>query len=137
MQQESAMLLPSIAAAYRITPELDVGARFTAGNLKSKNQVVVWGTPNNWEEDVRKDALFTAGSRTRSFRALGMARRISTPNISWAELDVPVSSRQRAPRRACAARATIRADRPTPDNMAKCATVERWRRRRPASLQLR
>jgi long-subunit fatty acid transport protein len=60
MQQESAALLPSIAAAYRILPELDVGVRLTAGNVKSKTTVVVWGTPGNVEEDIKKDALFTA-----------------------------------------------------------------------------
>lgn len=58
--QESALLLPSIAVAYRVLPDLDIGARFTAGRLKSKTQVVVWGTPGNVEEDVKKDALFTA-----------------------------------------------------------------------------
>jgi long-subunit fatty acid transport protein len=60
MQQESALLLPSLAAAYRITPDLDVGVRLTAGNLKSKTSAVVWGTPGNVEEDIKKDALFTA-----------------------------------------------------------------------------
>jgi len=58
--QESALLLPSIAGAYRITPDLDVGVRLTWGRLKSKTEVVVWGTPGNVEEDVKKDALFTA-----------------------------------------------------------------------------
>jgi long-subunit fatty acid transport protein len=60
MHQESALLLPSIGAGYRITPDLDVGARFTAGNLKSKTQVVVWGTPFNVDEDIRNDSIFTA-----------------------------------------------------------------------------
>ena len=70
--QESALLLPSIAAAYRITPDLDVGVRFTAGNLKSKTQVVVWGTPGNVEEDVKKDALFTADVKDGFIPALGL-----------------------------------------------------------------
>lgn len=72
MTQESALLLPSIAAAYRITPDLDVGARFTAGNLKSKTQVVVWGTPGNVEEDIAKDALFTADVKDAFIPALGL-----------------------------------------------------------------
>lgn len=60
MQQESALLLPSIGAAYRVTPDFDVGARFTVGNLKSKTTVVVWGTPFNVDEDIRNDSIFTA-----------------------------------------------------------------------------
>src|SRR5690606_12673769 len=60
MRQESAALFPSIAAAYRITPDLDVGVRFTAGNLKTKTTVVVWGTPANVNEDIRNDSIFTA-----------------------------------------------------------------------------
>ena len=60
LQQESALLLPSLAASYRLLPELDVGARFTAGSLKSKSTVAVWGMPTNVEESPRKDSLFTA-----------------------------------------------------------------------------
>jgi hypothetical protein len=60
LQQESALLLPTIAASYRILPELDIGARFTAGNLKSKSTVVVWGTPVNVTESVAQDSIFTA-----------------------------------------------------------------------------
>ncbi|HEY5922581.1 MAG TPA: outer membrane protein transport protein [Kofleriaceae bacterium] len=60
MVQESALLLPSIGAAYRIIPDLDVGIRLTAGRVQSKTTVVVWGTPGNVEEDIKKDALFTA-----------------------------------------------------------------------------
>jgi long-subunit fatty acid transport protein len=82
MTQESALLLPSLAAAYRITPDLDVGVRLTAGNLKSKTQVVVWGTPNNVNEDVKDDALFTADVKDGFIPAagLGATYRVS-PNI--------------------------------------------------------
>ena len=52
LKQESKLLLPTIAASYRILPELDVGARFTAGNLETKSQVAVWGTPVNVTESV-------------------------------------------------------------------------------------
>ncbi len=60
MTAESQLLFPSVAAAYRILPGLDVGARFSAGRVKSKTQVVVWGTPGNVDESVRHDSLFTA-----------------------------------------------------------------------------
>jgi long-subunit fatty acid transport protein len=60
LQAESAALFPTIAAAYRILPELDVGVRFSAGNTKAKTTVAVWGTPGNVEESIRHDTLFTA-----------------------------------------------------------------------------
>lgn len=60
MTAESQLLFPSVAAAYRILPQLDVGARFSAGRVKSKTSVVVWGTPGNVDESIRHDSLFTA-----------------------------------------------------------------------------
>jgi long-subunit fatty acid transport protein len=82
MTQESALLFPSVAAAYRITPDLDIGVRLTAGNFKSKTQVVVWATPNNWEEDVKKDAMLTADVSDGFIPAagIGVSYRIG-PNI--------------------------------------------------------
>jgi long-subunit fatty acid transport protein len=60
LKAESAVIYPSIAAAYSILPTLDVGARFSAGNANAKTTLAVWGTPNNVEESIRNDALFTA-----------------------------------------------------------------------------
>lgn len=93
MTQESALLLPSLAAAYRITPDLDVGVRLTAGNLKSKTQVVVWGTPGNVEEDIKKDALFTADVKDPFIPSMGLGAtyRIG-PNVELgANWTAPVS----------------------------------------------
>lgn len=60
MYQEAAVILPSIAAAYRITPDLDVGARFSFGFAHLKSKVAIWGTPANVTEDVTHDATLTA-----------------------------------------------------------------------------
>ena len=60
MKAESMLLFPSIAAAYQLTPKLDVGARFSFGRAKAKNSVVVHGTPGNTDENVKEDALFEA-----------------------------------------------------------------------------
>ncbi len=60
MTAESQLLFPSVAAAYRVLPQLDVGARFSVGRAKSKTSVVVWGTPGNVDESIRQDTLFTA-----------------------------------------------------------------------------
>ncbi len=72
MRAESRALLPSVAASYRILPELDVGARFTAGNLQSKQQLVVWGTPNNVEERVVEDSLFDVEIKDSFIPAFGI-----------------------------------------------------------------
>ena len=60
MTSESALILPTLAAAYRISPKLDIGARFSAGTAKAKTSVAIWGTPLNVDESVRQDTLFTA-----------------------------------------------------------------------------
>ena len=67
LTQESRLLLPSVAASYRVLPELDVGVRFTAGSVESKSQVAVWGTPFNVAESIRNDSLFTAEVKDGSF----------------------------------------------------------------------
>jgi long-chain fatty acid transport protein len=59
IQQEGAVILPSIAAAYSITPMVDVGARFSAGFAHVKSTVAIWGEPANYNEYVKKDTVFT------------------------------------------------------------------------------
>lgn len=141
MTQESALLLPSIAAAYRITPDLDVGARFTAGNLKSKTQVVVWGTPGNVEEDIKKDALFTADVKDSFIPAFGLGAtyRIGPSIELGASFTSPVvikakgtAQSQRGP--------SVDMSRqigPVPDSMAICQTGGTMEQQRACiSLQL-
>jgi long-subunit fatty acid transport protein len=60
MEQDGAVLLPSLAASYRITPQLDVGLRLTWGIATLKSTVALWGSPDNFEEDVKRDGLLTA-----------------------------------------------------------------------------
>lgn len=60
MKQESQALFPSIAAAYRVLPELDVGLRLSAGRVKTKSAVVIQGTPGNVNESIRHDNIFNA-----------------------------------------------------------------------------
>jgi len=59
MTAESQALFPSIAAAYRVIPSLDLGLRLTAGRIKSKQVSIVQGTPGNVNESVRHDTQFT------------------------------------------------------------------------------
>jgi long-subunit fatty acid transport protein len=60
MTAESMLLFPTLAASYRVLPELDVGLRFSAGRSKVKTSVVVQGTPGNVSEWVGEDTLFNA-----------------------------------------------------------------------------
>ncbi|MDB4961642.1 MAG: Long-chain fatty acid transport protein [Myxococcales bacterium] len=126
LTQESRLLLPSLAASYRILPGLDVGARFTAGSVQSKSQVAVWGTPGNVEESIRQDSLFTAEVKDGFIPAfgLGVAYR-PTPNIEIAAnyssaLVVKAkgdSSSIKAPGVSAG-----RAIGPVPDDLVSCAT---------------
>ncbi len=125
MTQESALLFPSLAAAYRITPDLDVGVRLTAGNFKSKTQVVVWGTPANWEEDVKKDVLFTADVKDGFIPAagIGASYRIG-PSIelgaSWSS-PIVIKSQGTAVTARGPGNDPTRTTGPVPDAMARCA----------------
>ncbi|HUS29366.1 MAG TPA: outer membrane protein transport protein, partial [Kofleriaceae bacterium] len=126
MTQESALLLPSVAAAYRITPDLDVGVRLTAGNLKSKTQVVVWGTPGNVEEDIKKDALFTADVKDGFIPAAGLGVTYrATPNIELgANWTSPVVVRAKGTAKSVRG-ASVDMSRSignVPDSEAKCET---------------
>jgi len=82
VKQEAAVLLPSIAASYRILPELDVGARFSFGNAHLKSTVTLWGNPANTVEFVKEDAIFSVDARDNFVPVFGggVAYR-PTPNI--------------------------------------------------------
>jgi long-chain fatty acid transport protein len=60
INQEAIILLPSVAVAYRILPELDVGARFAVGFGRIKARSFTWGAlTGNPEEDPSKDGDFS------------------------------------------------------------------------------
>jgi long-subunit fatty acid transport protein len=59
VEQEALLFTPSIAASYRIIPQLDVGARVGMSFAHFKSQIAIWGSPGNVTEDVSKDALFS------------------------------------------------------------------------------
>jgi len=125
MQAESALLLPSLAAAYRITPDLDVGARFTAGNLKTKTTVVVWGTPYNVDEDIRNDSIFTADVKDRFIPTggLGVTYRLGPLVELGANFTAPVVIKAKGTARSVKGPSTDQTKMigPLPDDMATCA----------------
>jgi long-subunit fatty acid transport protein len=57
VKREAVMFMPTLAASYRILPNLDVGARFGWGFADVSSSVHVWASPGNVEEDVGGDGL--------------------------------------------------------------------------------
>lgn len=93
VEQEAAVILPSIAASYRILPNLDVGVRLSWGFANLKSTVAVWGRSGNFEEDVKKDGLLTADASDSFVPAagIGVAWR-PTPHLevgaAWSSMAV-------------------------------------------------
>ncbi len=85
IKQEGAVLLPSLAASYRITPELDVGVRLTWGIAELKSVVALWASPDNYEEDVKRDGLLDAEVSDKFIPAGGVGVTYRpTPNLELA-----------------------------------------------------
>src|SRR5438270_73580 len=59
IHQEAAVILPSVAVGYRVSPDFDIGVRLSAGTAQLKSTVAVWGIPLNYEEYVKQDGVFT------------------------------------------------------------------------------
>lgn len=82
VKQEAAVIMPSIAVSYRVLPELDVGARFSAGFANLKSTIAIWGNPANTVEYVKEDALFSVDATDSFVPAFGLGVNYRpTPNI--------------------------------------------------------
>jgi long-subunit fatty acid transport protein len=55
--RKAVLFMPTLAASYRILPNLDVGARFGWGFSSVESSVHVWSAPGNVVEDVGGDGL--------------------------------------------------------------------------------
>jgi long-chain fatty acid transport protein len=62
LEQDVSAAFPSLAAAYSITPELDVGLRVSWGFAGTKATTILWGL-RNYEEDIRSDGLFAVDAK--------------------------------------------------------------------------
>jgi long-chain fatty acid transport protein len=83
LTEQAAIILPSVAVAYRVLPNLDVGGRFSAGVANVKASQAVWGLPNyeEWQQldgvvNLNATAVIVTG-------ALGVAYRL-TPSFELA-----------------------------------------------------
>jgi len=95
MKQEAAVILPSLAIAYRVFPQLDLGLRLSAGYANLKSTTGLWGTAApNYEEDIKKDGVLTADASDRFVPGFGLGVLYRpTPNLEIganysSELDV-------------------------------------------------
>jgi len=59
VSQEATLFMPSIAASYRLLPNLDIGARVGIGFAHLQSKINVWASPGNVVENVKKDGLFS------------------------------------------------------------------------------
>ncbi|MBA2540097.1 MAG: outer membrane protein transport protein [Deltaproteobacteria bacterium] len=85
VEQEGTILLPSIAASWRVSPMLDVGARFSFGSADIKTTTTVWGTPGNVTEFVKSDSLFTLEAKDSFVPAWGIGATVhATPYLDIA-----------------------------------------------------
>lgn len=93
MEQDAAVFLPSLAASYRITPQLDAGLRLSWGVARLKSTVALWGAPDNYEENVKNDGLLAADVSDNFVPAAGLGVTYRpTPNLelgaSWTSMAV-------------------------------------------------
>jgi long-subunit fatty acid transport protein len=84
IHEEAAIILPSIAVSYRALPQLDVGARVSAGTGKLNSTVAVWGLPGNYEEYVKQDGIFTLDASGFVYNWQLGGNFHATPNIDLA-----------------------------------------------------
>lgn len=81
MSQEAASVLPSIAVAYSVTPQIHVGARVTWGIASLEAESYVWGIQNH-EEWVSRDGVFTVDVADNFVPSAGLGVLYqATPNI--------------------------------------------------------
>ncbi len=71
VKRQAALFTPTIAAAYRITPKLDVGARFGWGFANLESTIHLWAAPNNVVEDPGGDGRLTVKAKDNFVPAYG------------------------------------------------------------------
>jgi long-subunit fatty acid transport protein len=73
MKQDAAILEPSFAAAYRLLPNLDIGARFSLAYATLKSTTALWGSAQpNYTENVRADGVFTIDAHDNAIPTFGV-----------------------------------------------------------------
>jgi long-subunit fatty acid transport protein len=87
---EAAIILPSLVAAYRILPNLDVGARFSLGVATLKSTVALWGLQNNEEWQQQDGTVAIDASAVIWTGALGANYRVNDNLEIGANYTLPI-----------------------------------------------
>ncbi len=74
VEQKAAVVLPSVAVAYRVNPQIDLGARFSAGFANVEATTYVWGL-DNFEEWTGRDSRFHVETKDNFIPAFGLGAR--------------------------------------------------------------
>jgi long-subunit fatty acid transport protein len=95
IKQEAAVFLPSLVAAYRVLPTLDVGLRLSAGYANVKNTTALWGSAvPNYAEDIKADGVIAVDASDSFVPGWGLGATFRpTPSLEFAasyasELDI-------------------------------------------------
>jgi hypothetical protein len=72
VSREAILLMTTIAASYRVMPNLDVGARFGWGFANAKSQIHLWSAPGNVTEDVGGDSLLSVNGKDNFVPSYGL-----------------------------------------------------------------
>lgn len=84
MSQDAEIFVPTIAAAYSITPQLDVGGRFGVGYARFESELAIWGGLGNVNENVKQDALFKIDAKDTTVPAWGLGATFRpTPTLEF------------------------------------------------------
>jgi hypothetical protein len=82
VSRKAVLFMPTLAASYRVLPNLDVGARFGWGVADATSSVHVWTAPGNVVEDVGGDGLLTLNGKDNFVPSYGLGFTFApTPNI--------------------------------------------------------
>lgn len=82
IHQDAAVLLPSIAVAYRPIPELDVGARFSWGLANLESKTTIWANSGNVIESVQHDGTIDVKAKDNFAPTFGVGATYRvTPEI--------------------------------------------------------
>lgn len=71
VDREATLFMPTLAASYRILPNLDIGARFGWGFATVDSSVHIWAAPGNVVEDVGGDGVLSLSAKDNFVPAYG------------------------------------------------------------------
>jgi long-subunit fatty acid transport protein len=85
MKQDAVVIIPSLVAAYRVLPQLDVGLRLSAAYARLKSTTALWASVlPNYEEDVQKDGVLAVDATDGFVPGFGLGVTFRpTPNLEF------------------------------------------------------